>query len=138
MSEENRTLKGFGDVWPFFSQEALAETERGEIFNDYFAYWLGLQHHVPDTEIAIANVACVLKLGVPFLVYFCYVFDNRPWWFRLLWGLTDGLRRVICRLLPPLRNFPLAYYRDKSSYVMRADALDLLGTRLENASAPSR
>jgi hypothetical protein len=30
------------------------------------------------------------------------------------------------------KSFPLAYYRDKSFYVMRTDALDRFGTRLEN------
>jgi hypothetical protein len=28
-------------------------------------------------------------------------------------------------------NFPLAYYRDRSFYVMRNDALDRFGTKLE-------
>ena len=29
------------------------------------------------------------------------------------------------------RSWPLAYYRDKSFYIMRTDALDRFGTRLE-------
>lgn len=237
-NRDERVVQGFGEEWSRFSQEALAETERGAIFDDYFsdfpwadlpadaygadigcgsgrwaavvaprvgrlacvdasgdalevarrnlagfgnvafqhadvgrlpfadgeldfAYSLGVLHHVPDTEGAIANVARALKPGAPFLVYLYYAFDNRPWWFRLLWRLSDGLRRVICRLPSPLRfavcdaiavlvywplaklaalvamlglplrNFPLAYYLDKSFYVMRTDALDRFGTRLE-------
>lgn len=126
-----------------------------------FAYSLGVLHHVPDTEGALANVARTLKSGAPFLVYLYYAFDNRPLWFRILWRLSDGLRRIICRLPSSLRftvceviaalvywplaklaesaallglsvrNLPLAYYRDKSFYVMRTDALDRFGTRLE-------
>jgi hypothetical protein len=34
-----------------------------------------------------------------------------------------------CHYLP--RNFPLSYYRKKPFYVMRTDALDRFGTRLE-------
>jgi SAM-dependent methyltransferase len=237
-NRDEQVVQAFGEEWSRFSQEALAESERDTIFNDYFAdfpwselpadaygadigcgsgrwaavaaprvgslacvdasadaldvarrnlagfgnvtflqvdvgrmpfadgeldfaYSLGVLHHVPDTEGAIVNVARALKPGAPFLVYLYYAFDNRPWWFRLLWRLTDGLRRVICRLSAPLRfavcdaiavlvywplaklaglvamlglplrNFPLAYYRDKSFYVMRTDALDRFGTRLE-------
>lgn len=41
------------------------------------------------------------------------------------------MARLLERLgwLPP--SFPLAYYRDLSFYVMRTDALDRFGTRLE-------
>lgn len=237
-NRDEQVIKGFGEEWSRFSQEALAEAERGVIFNDYFAdfpwaelpadahgadigcgsgrwavvvaprvdrltcvdasadalevarrnlagqdnvtfrqadvgdlpfadgeldfaYSLGVLHHVPDTEGAMVNVARALKPGGLFLVYLYYAFDNRPLWFRLLWRLSDSLRRMICRLPSPLRfavcdtiaalvywplarlavmfeklgvslrNFPLAYYRDKSFYVMRTDALDRFGTRLE-------
>lgn len=237
-NRDDQVVKAFGEEWSRFSQEALADAERGAIFNDYFsdfpwaelppdalgadigcgsgrwaavvaprvghlfcvdpsadalevakcnlarqgnvtfrqadvgnlpfadgeldfAYSLGVLHHVPDTEGAMANVARALKPGAPFLVYLYYAFDNRPLWFRMLWRLSDGIRRVICRfpsplrfavcdaiaalvywplarlaamfskLGVPLRNFPLAYYRDKSLYVMRTDALDRFGTRLE-------
>jgi len=237
-NRDERVVKGFGEEWSRFSQDELAETERGAIFNDYFADfpWVGLQngahgadigcgsgrwaavvaprvgrltcvdassdalevarrnlaaqgnvvfrqadvgklpfadgeldfayslgvlHHVPDTEGALANVARALKPGAPFLVYLYYAFDNRPLWFRMLWRLSDSLRRLICRLPSPmrfavcdaiagsvywplarlaaifakigapLRNFPLAYYMNKSFYVLRTDALDRFGTRLE-------
>ena len=126
-----------------------------------FAYSLGVLHHVPDTEGALAEVARTLKPGGLFLVYLYYAFDNRPPWFRLLWWLLDGLRRMISRLPTSLRfvvcdiiaglvywplarislllaklgalpqNFLLSYYKDKSFYVMRTDALDRFGTRLE-------
>lgn len=126
-----------------------------------FAYSLGVLHHVPDTEGALASIARALKPGGLFLVYLYYAFDNRPLWFRMLWRASDILRRGICRLphrlrfvvcdviaaliyLPlarlaaqlercgfPARQLPLSYYRDKSFYVMRTDALDRFGTRLE-------
>lgn len=126
-----------------------------------FSYSLGVLHHVPDTAAAIHSVAAKLKPGAPFLVYLYYAFDNRPVWFRMLWNITNALRVVICQLPHTLRfavsqviatviywplaraanmlayfnvlphNWPLAYYRDKDFYVMRTDALDRFGTRLE-------
>ncbi|MDW8240534.1 MAG: class I SAM-dependent methyltransferase [Acidobacteriota bacterium] len=126
-----------------------------------FAFALGVLHHVPDPQRAVAAIARKLKPGAPFLAYVYYALDNRPMWFRLLWKLSDIARRCICRLPNGLRYYvsqliaaviywplarvgrilekvqclpdawPLAYYRDKSFYVMRTDALDRFGTRLE-------
>lgn len=126
-----------------------------------FAYSLGVLHHIPDTAQAIRDVARKLKPGAPFLVYLYYAFDNRPAWFRALWRVSDGVRRVVSRLPHGLRlavsqviaafvywplartarlldragrlpaSFPLNYYRDRSFYVMRTDAYDRFCTRLE-------
>ena len=126
-----------------------------------FAYSLGVLHHVPNTAGAIADIARVLKPGAPFLAYLYYAFDNRPLWFKLLWQIADNIRWLICRMPSvfrfivcdliatfvyyPLarivaifkylgfqtRQWPLYYYWDKSYYVMRTDALDRFGTRLE-------
>jgi SAM-dependent methyltransferase len=126
-----------------------------------FGYALGVLHHVPNTEAAMASCIRKLKAGAPFLVYVYYAFDNRPSWFRLLWSVTDLGRKAISRLPFPVRkhlttaiaagvyyplaslaaimerrgrdvtNFPLSFYRDRSFYSMRTDALDRFGTRLE-------
>ena len=126
-----------------------------------FAYSLGVLHHVPDTQAAIAAIADKLKPGAPFLIYLYYALDNRPAWYRTLWRLTDMARRAISRLPHPLRlavsqpiaalvywplgrgarmlsrlgisarHLPLSYYADKSFYVMRTDAYDRFCTRLE-------
>jgi SAM-dependent methyltransferase len=126
-----------------------------------FVYSLGVLHHLPDTQAAID--ACVRKVrpGGRFLVYLYYRFDNRPSWFRMVWRMSDLLRRGISRL--PFRakrlmtdaialavywpmarvaavlksrgkavgSIPLSYYRDSSFYTMRTDSLDRFGTRLE-------
>ena len=126
-----------------------------------FAFSLGVLHHLPDTAGAVAEIHRVLKPGAPFLVYLYYAFDNRPAWFRLLWRVSDAVRRGIARsphrlrlaltraiaagvYLPLARlarfasrrgrdvaSFPLSAYRDQPFYVMQTDALDRFGTRLE-------
>ncbi|THB64320.1 MAG: class I SAM-dependent methyltransferase [Desulfovibrio sp.] len=126
-----------------------------------FGYSLGVLHHIPDTQAGIQACVDMLKPGAPFLVYLYYAFDNRPWWFKLVWKASDLARRVICRLPFKLRlfvtqviavlvyyplarlaklleklglkvdNLPLAAYRHKPFYDMRTDSLDRFGTRLE-------
>ena len=126
-----------------------------------FGYSLGVLHHIPDTSAALAACVAKLKPGAPFLLYLYYAFDNRPVWFRALWQVSDWVRKVISRMPHGLRyalsqiiagfvywplartakiaealsinatNFPLSSYRDCGFYVMRTDALDRFGTRLE-------
>jgi len=126
-----------------------------------FGYSLGVLHHVPDPYAGIEACVRKLKPGAPFLVYLYYAFDNRPWWFRAIWRVSDLVRRLISRLpfaikslvcdviatlvyWPlartakmfeklglPVDALPLASYRDRSFYIMRNDALDRFGTRLE-------
>ena len=126
-----------------------------------FAYCLGVLHHVPDTQAALKSIHDILRPGAPILLYLYYAFDDSPFWFRSLWQVTNAMRVLISRLpfrlrywasqflaftlyLPLARaartldkhavlpdNWPLSYYRDKSFYVMRTDALDRFGTRLE-------
>jgi len=126
-----------------------------------FAYSLGVLHHVPDTPAAIQQICRKLKPGAPLLLYLYYAFDNRGLGYRCIWKLSDVVRRMVARLPFMLRYpvsqvlaasvywplartarlleymkllpeaWPLAYYRDKPFYVMRTDALDRFGTRLE-------
>lgn len=126
-----------------------------------FGYSLGVLHHVPDTQAAIQSCVDLLKPGAPLLLYLYYAFDNRSWWFRSLWRLSDIGRRLICKLptwlkdsltdviailvyLPlasissvlvwfgfNVENMPLSYYRNHSFYTMRTDARDRFGTPLE-------
>jgi SAM-dependent methyltransferase len=126
-----------------------------------FAYSLGVLHHVPDTVAAMKAIATKLKSGAPFLVYLYYRFDESPFWFKGLWWVSNLLRTGISRLPFKLRlsvcqlialtvywplarmalilerlgklpqHWPLAFYRDKTAYIMRTDALDRFGTRLE-------
>lgn len=126
-----------------------------------FGYSLGVLHHVPDTQAGIDACVSKLKPGAPFALYLYYAFDNRPAWFRALWFVSEPLRTVISRSPHPIRfamsqlfavllywplarlarlgerrglkvdHWPLSFYRDRSFYMMRTDALDRLGTTLE-------
>ena len=133
-----------------------------------FGYSLGVLHHVPDTRAALTACVSKLKPGAPFLVYLYYAFDNRPDWFRLVWRLSECGRVIVSRapfpiryccsqmiaafLYWPLARFarllekiggrvdllPLSAYRRRSFYVMRTDALDRFGTRLEHRFTRSK
>ncbi len=118
---------------------------------------LGVLHHLPDTQAAIQSLSSKLAAGGTLLIYLYYAFDNRPDWFRNIWRISDQFRRGISRLpfslrytlsqaialliywplartakyLPVPDSWPLRFYADRSFYVMRTDALDRFGTRLE-------
>ena len=126
-----------------------------------FGYSLGVLHHVPDTAAAIRSCVDMLKPGAPLLLYLYYSFDNRPWWFRAIWRVSDLGRKLIYRLPPSLKHIvtdaiallvylplavlsrlmerlglsvatiPLSYYRKHSFYTMRTDSRDRFGTPLE-------
>lgn len=126
-----------------------------------FAFSLGVLHHVPDTTSAIRSVASKLKSGAPFLIYLYYSLDNRPWWFRLIWQVSNAGRLVISRLPTAFRMLasqiiavtvywpfarfaavvqriglptsliPLEAYKNLSFYTMRTDAYDRFCTALE-------
>jgi hypothetical protein len=126
-----------------------------------FGYSLGVLHNIPDTASALHACVRKLKPGAPFLLYVYYRFDNRPFWFRAIWRVSDAVRQLVSRTPFRIRsfasdglavtvywplariariaerlglrvdNFPLSGYRNHSFYVMRTDALDRFGTRLE-------
>lgn len=126
-----------------------------------FGYSLGVLHHIPNTQSALNDCVDKLKIGAPFLLYLYYVFDNKPFWFRILFKISNPIRLVVSRLPHSIRYFvsqiiaifvyfplsrfalflekigvsvdkvPLNAYRKLSFYTMRTDALDRFGTQLE-------
>ena len=126
-----------------------------------FGYSLGVLHHVPDTEDATRACVRKLKPGAPFLVYVYYDLEGAGVVRRSLLTVATGLRMLISRLPRQIRHLvtdllalvlylplarlarsveqsgrdpsriPLFQYRNRSLYVMRNDALDRFGTRLE-------
>ena len=122
---------------------------------------LGVLHHIPDTALAIKDVASKIKSGGVFLCYLYYNLENKPMYYRSLFWTSNSLRWVISRLpyvmrrfvaqliagliyLPlsrvarffgkkgkDIRNFPLHHYVDMPFVMLQNDALDRFGTRLE-------
>jgi SAM-dependent methyltransferase len=153
-----RNLRGIGGVELHHASVEVMPLADGSMD---FGYSLGVLHHVPDTAAGLRACAAKLKRGAPFLLYLYYAFDNRPAWFRSVWSVSDLGRRFVSRLPLSLRyavsqaiaagvylplargaaiaermglnvsNVPLSVYRRRSFYVMRTDALDRFGTRLE-------
>ena len=143
-----------------FAHASLASAPLPDNSQD-FGYSLGVLHHVPNTLAGLKTCVDKLKPGAPFLVYLYYRFDNRPLWFRMLWQAADVARGVVSRFPHGCRyavtqviaalvywplarlamiveksgispnSLPLSYYRNKSFYTMRTDALDRFGTQLE-------
>jgi ubiquinone/menaquinone biosynthesis C-methylase UbiE len=126
-----------------------------------FGYCLGVLHHIPNTQDGIYDCAKKLKSGAPFLLYLYYNLEDKPLLFKFIWRLADIIRKAICNLPTKLKKvvcniiavtvyfplaklskllekiglsvnmIPLSDYRDKSFYIMKNDALDRFGTKLE-------
>ena len=122
---------------------------------------LGVLHHIPDTGLAIKDVASKIKGGGVFLCYLYYKLENKPLYYRGLFWTSNSLRWVISRMpystrrliakiiaggiyLPLARiskllgksgkdvsNFPLHHYANMPFVMLQNDALDRFGTRLE-------
>ena len=126
-----------------------------------FGYSLGVLHHVPDTQKAIQSCVELLKVDAPLLLYLYYAFENKPFFYKAIWKVSDIIRSVISKLPLIIRNIctdiifvfvyiplvylskvaeriginpdniPLSFYRNKSLYTMRTDSRDRFGTPLE-------
>ena len=122
---------------------------------------LGVLHHIPDTGLAIKDVASKIKGGGVFLCYLYYKLEDKPLYYRMLFWSSNSLRWVISRLPYALRrliarviatliylplartskllsnkgkdvsNFPLHHYANMPFVMLQNDALDRFGTRLE-------
>ena len=122
---------------------------------------LGVLHHIPDTALAIKDVANKIQSGGVFLCYLYYKLENKPLHYRGLFWASNSLRWVISRLpymmrrfiaqfiavvvyLPLSRvakqlsrrgknisNIPLHHYADMPFVMLANDALDRFGTSLE-------
>ena len=126
-----------------------------------FGYSIGVLHHVPDTADALRSCVRRLRPGAPFLVYLYYDLEGAGIVRKSLLRAVTGVRKVVSRLPRrprylvadvlavglywPLARFarlaerlgrdpsrlPLFQYRNRTFAVMRNDALDRFGTRLE-------
>jgi SAM-dependent methyltransferase len=132
-----------------------------------FAMSLGVLHHIEKTQEAIDKIFSHLRSGGIFLGYLYYNFENKSKLYRFLWQSSNFLRGFISKLPSRVKvplteiiaffvywplarvslfvsklglsssHFPLHQYANESLYVMRNDALDRFGTRLEKRFSKS-
>ena len=122
---------------------------------------LGVLHHIPNPKQALAAISSKLKPGGTLLGYVYYSLENRPFYYKMIWKFTDVLRKkitnlpnklkfTVCNLIALLiyfplarvnkvliklgivvKNWPLSHYSNLAYKVMRNDALDRFGTKIE-------
>ena len=122
---------------------------------------LGVLHHIPDTALAIKDVARSIKPGGVFLCYLYYNLENKPTYYKLIFKGVNLVRRVISSLPQPVKrvssmviaalvywplarlskvlsklgrntaNLPLHHYANMPFVMLANDALDRFGTSLE-------
>ena len=122
---------------------------------------LGVLHHIPDTGLAIKDVARSIKPGGYFLCYLYYDLENKPMYYKMIFQGVNLVRRVISSLPQPLKrlsatiiagliywplarlskllkrigrdtsNLPLHHYANMPFVMLANDALDRFGTSLE-------
>ena len=126
-----------------------------------FGYCLGVLHHIEDTEKGLKSCIEKLKKGAPFLLYIYYKLDNKPYYFRLIWQVSNLIRLIVSKLPFKIKlfvtqiiaifiyfplaktslffeklgldvsNIPISSYKNTTLYTMKTDSLDRFGTRLE-------
>jgi SAM-dependent methyltransferase len=123
---------------------------------------LGVLHHIPDTALAIKEVAHRIKSGGIFLCYLYYNLENKPTFYKLIFKVVNAVRHVISVLPQRIKqlvtssiaaliywplarfskvlskfgistsNIPLHHYADMPFVMLANDALDRFGTTLEH------
>jgi SAM-dependent methyltransferase len=122
---------------------------------------LGVLHHVPDTGLAIRDIARKIKPGGYFLCYLYYKLEDKPLYYRSIFKFVDFSRKIISKLPQRVKrfvssiiagliywplarlskvigtvglntsNFPLHHYANMPFVMLANDALDRFGTSLE-------
>lgn len=63
-----------------------------------FGYSLGVLHHIPDTAKALNDSIKKIKPGGYFLLYLYYSLDNKPFYFRIFFFLSNLIRRGVSKM----------------------------------------
>lgn len=80
---------------------------------------IGVLHHIPDTQQAMNDCVRMVKPGGYFYTYLYYNLENRGAAFRMIFALSNGLRRgisalprgpkhAVCNLIAGVVYYPLA------------------------------
>lgn len=94
----------------FAADELLADTPNAELFkgsisnlpfsDNYFdfGFSLGVLHHIPDTAQALKDCTKKIKPGGYFLVYLYYDFEDRGFFFKSLYWLSNLIRKPVSKM----------------------------------------
>jgi SAM-dependent methyltransferase len=63
-----------------------------------FGMSIGVLHHIPNTQMALADCVKKIKIGGYFYLYLYYNLDNKGGLFRFLLLLVTGIRKIISAL----------------------------------------
>ena len=70
-----------------------------------FGYSLGVLHHIPDTRKALNDSVRKVRSGGYFLLYLYYKLENRPFYFKALYWLSNGIRLGVSKLPATLKRW---------------------------------
>ncbi len=70
-----------------------------------FGYSLGVLHHIPDTKKALNDCVKKIKPGGFFLVYLYYNLENRPFYFKIFYWLSNIIRLGVSKLPATLKRW---------------------------------
>ena len=95
--------KNLKDVPNCIFHSAGVDEESLQASSQDFGVSLGVLHHIPDTAKGIKACVQMLKPGAPFLLYLYYALENRSFWFRFLWKMSNFVRFFVSKLPHGLR-----------------------------------
>jgi SAM-dependent methyltransferase len=70
-----------------------------------FGYSLGVLHHIPDTQKALEDCVKKIKPGGHFLLYLYYNLDNKPYYFQIIFFLSNLIRLLVSKMPAGLKKF---------------------------------
>lgn len=70
-----------------------------------FGYSLGVLHHIPDTAKALNDSVKKIRSGGYFLLYLYYKLENRPFYFKILYWLSNLIRMGVSKLPNTLKKW---------------------------------
>ena len=97
----NKLLDGVENV-----RLSIASTDNIPFADETFDFGMsvGVLHHIPDTQKAINDCVKKIKVGGFFFVYLYYNLDNRGAFFKLLYGIVTGIRKLTSKLPGKLKK----------------------------------
>lgn len=69
-----------------------------------FGYSIGVLHHIPDTKKALVDSVKKIKPGGYFLLYLYYNLDNRSVLFKVLFQMSNLVRRAVSKMPGKLKK----------------------------------